>query len=91
MVQTAKNIIFIGRVQGIGFRFTAFDIANRYNLTGMVRNLPNGTVEMLTQGRPDDIDDCIRDIKESFASYIRETKIEEIPINPEYKDFKITF
>jgi len=91
MVQTAKNIIFIGRVQGIGFRFTAFDVANRYNLTGMVRNLPNGTVEMLTQGRPDDIDDCIRDIQESFASYITETKIEEIPINPEYKDFKITF
>jgi len=86
MGQSAKNIIFIGRVQGIGFRFTAFDVANRYNLTGMVRNLPNGTVEMLTQGRPDDIDDCIRDIQASFAGYIRETKVEEIP-----NDFKITF
>jgi acylphosphatase len=91
MNQTAKHIIFIGRVQGVGFRFTALDIANRYRLTGLVRNLPDGTVEMLAQGFSDDISDCLRDIEESFRGYIRETKIEEIPSNPQYKDFKITF
>ncbi len=88
---TAKDIIFIGQVQGVGFRFTAFRIANRYQLTGFVRNSPDGTVEMLTQGSPEDIDNCIRDIRDSLAGYIRETKIEEIPTNPQYKDFKITF
>jgi len=91
MNQTAKHIIFVGRVQGIGFRFTALDIANRYGLTGLVRNLPDGTVEMITQGTPRDIADCIQDIKESFGVYVRETKIEEITPNPQYKDFKITF
>jgi acylphosphatase len=91
MDQTAKHIILTGRVQGVGFRFTALDAANRYHLTGLVRNLPNGAVEMVAQGRPDDIADCIRDIEASFSSYIRETKIEEIPVNPRYKDFKITF
>ena len=88
---TAKHIIFIGQVQGVGFRFTAFRIANSYKLTGFVRNAPEGTVEMLTQGSPDDIADCIRDIQDSFAGYIRETKIEEIPPDPKYTDFKITF
>ena len=39
----------------------------------------------------DDIADCVRDINESFEGYIKETKIEEIPNNPRYKDFKITF
>ena len=91
MNQTAKHIIFAGRVQGIGFRFTALDIANRYRLTGLVRNLPDGTVEMITQGPADDIADCIRDIKEAFEGYIRETKTEEIPPDPKYTDFKITF
>ena len=91
MNKIAKHIIFTGRVQGIGFRFTAFNIANRCQLTGVVRNLPDGSVEMLTQGNPDDIADCIRNIKESFSGYIKETKIEEAPLNPEYKDFKITF
>ena len=91
MNQTAKHIIFTGQVQGIGFRFTALDIANRYKLTGLVRNLPDGTVEMVTQGPSDNIADCIRDIKEAFEGYIRETKTEEIPQDPKYTDFKITF
>jgi acylphosphatase len=91
MNQTAKHIIFTGQVQGIGFRFTALDIANRYKLTGLVRNLPDGTVEMITQGPSEDVADCIRDIKEAFEGYIRETKTEEIPPDPKYTDFKITF
>lgn len=88
---TAKHIIFIGQVQGVGFRFTAFHTANRYKLTGFVRNSPDGTVEMLAQGLSTDIDDCIREIKGSFAGYTRETKIEEVTLNPQYRDFKITF
>jgi acylphosphatase len=91
MNQIAKHIIFSGQVQGIGFRFTAFNMANRHQLTGFVRNLPDGTVEMLTQGTSGAIDDCIRDIKEYFSGYIRKTEIEEIPPNPQYKEFKITF
>jgi len=91
MTRTAKRIIFVGRVQGVGFRFTAHNIANRYGLTGWVRNILDGSVEMLAQGPSDDIDDCLRDINDTFADYIRETKIEQIPPNPQYKDFKITF
>jgi len=91
MSQTAKQIIFVGRVQGVGFRFTAFHKANRYKLTGFVRNCPDGTVEMLAQGPAADIDDCIREIKGSFSGYIRETKIEEIPLESQYREFRITF
>jgi acylphosphatase len=91
MTDTARHIIFTGRVQGVGFRFVAFRAANRCQLTGWVRNCDDGSVEMVAQGRPDGIDNCIRDIKESFAGYIRETKIEEVPPDPKCKDFKITF
>jgi len=91
MSQVAKHIIFIGCVQGIGFRFTAHNTANLYGLAGFVRNLPDGTVEMLTQGSDEDIDECVRDIKEYFSGYIRETKIEETPFDPRYKDFNIRF
>ncbi len=87
----AKSIIFTGRVQGVGFRFTARRAASRRQLTGYVRTMPNGSVEMLAQGRSEDVDDCIRDIKDSFVGYTREAKIEETPLNPQYTDFKITF
>ena len=86
----AKHIIFIGRVQGVGFRFTSLNMANRYQLTGWVRNLPDGTVEMVAQGYPDDIDSCVQDILESFMGHI-ETKVEEIPLDPQLNGFKITF
>ncbi|MFA5252416.1 MAG: acylphosphatase [Phycisphaerae bacterium] len=75
----------------MSFRFTACNIAKRCELTGFVRNLPDGGVEMLAQGTAETIDDCIRDIVEEFSGYIRETEIKEIPLNPQYTDFKITF
>lgn len=91
MSQTAKHIIFAGRVQGVGFRFTAHRIADRHGLTGWVRNLPEGTVEMVAQGAAEDIDDCIRDIEQTFSGYIKETRAEEIPSSPRFNDFRITF
>jgi acylphosphatase len=89
----AKHIIFTGQVQGVGFRFTANGVANRHQLTGFVRNLFDGTVEMLAQGQSEDVADCIRDIEETFAltGCIKETKIEEVPPDPRYKNFRITF
>ena len=91
MKESAKHIIFSGRVQGVGFRFTVLNIANRYMLKGIVRNLPDGTVEMIAQGPTEDVDGCIEDIKESFAGNVREARVQETDCNPQYEDFKITF
>ena len=91
MADVAKHIIYTGRVQGVGFRFTAQRIAIRYELAGYVKNLGSGQVEMFAQGHPEDVADCLRDISESFAAYIRDTKINEIPTNPRYTQFTITF
>ena len=91
MAQQAKYIVFSGRVQGVGFRFTAMNIANRCELTGYVRNRSDGAVEMLAQGDEQDVSDCIRDIKESFAGYIHNVETNDIPYEPGYANFKITF
>jgi acylphosphatase len=91
MEQTAKHILFSGQVQGVGFRYTANRIARRYNVTGFVRNLPDGGVEMLAQGSEQDIDNCIADIQDSFAGYIRDTQIDLVPYNPRHTDFRITY
>ena len=87
----ARHVIFIGCVQGVGFRYTAHRIAHRHQLTGFVRNLPDGTVEMFAQGPDRDIDDCIQDINEYFGDYLRETRTQEILTDPKYKDFRIAF
>ena len=45
-----KHIIAHGRVQGVGLRFTVTGFGKKYNVTGWVRNLYVGTVEMEVQG-----------------------------------------
>jgi acylphosphatase len=55
-----------------------------------VRNLPDGAVEMLVQGIPGDVNGCIEDIKADFAGCVRQTIIVEMPLDPRYKDFRIT-
>jgi len=91
MEQTAKHVIFSGRVQGVGFRFTVNTIARRYDISGYVRNLPDGTVETFAQGPSREVDGCLADIQEFFAGYIRQTRVESVPCNPRYTDFQITF
>ncbi len=91
MEQTARHILFSGQVQGVGFRYTANRIAQRHNLTGFVRNLPDGDVEMLAQGLEQDIDTCIAEIQDYFAGYIRDTRIEPVPHNSRHIGFRVAF
>jgi acylphosphatase len=91
MEPTARKIVFSGRVQGVGFRFTALNIASRYELKGYVRNLPDGDVEMFAQGTAEAIDDCTRDLQDSFVGTISHIDIEEATPDPKLTDFKITF
>jgi acylphosphatase len=87
----AKHIIFSGRVQGVGFRFTALNIANLYELNGYVKNLPDGDVEMIAQGTAEAIDNCVRDLQDSFVGTISHIDIEEITPDPKLIKFIITF
>jgi acylphosphatase len=91
MEQVAKNVVFFGRVQGVGFRYTTRRIAERHNLTGWVKNLPDGTVEALLQGSESDIQGCLDDLNEDFSGYLRNTRITPVPFNPRYTGFQITF
>jgi acylphosphatase len=64
-----KHIFISGRVQGVGFRaFTRKEASSR-GITGWVKNLADGRVEIKIQGEREDIKDMIRRIKEgpSFA------------------------
>ena len=91
MEQIARQLVFKGRVQGVGFRYTAHRIAGRYDLNGYVKNCSNGTVEALFQGTRPNIEACIDDIQDTFSGYIREVISAERPVDPRYHDFTITY
>ena len=54
-----KHIFFYGRVQGVGFRYYSVNKARQLGLTGWVRNLYDGSVEMEVQGPERVIDELI--------------------------------
>jgi acylphosphatase len=64
-------VIFSGHVQGVGFRMTALHCARDLPLSGTVRNLDDGAVELIAEGSPADIDTLIARLREHFHSYIR--------------------
>jgi len=49
-MRVARRFLVSGRVQGVGFRFFARDIALREGVTGWVRNLPDGRCEAVVEG-----------------------------------------
>jgi acylphosphatase len=52
----ARTYRIIGRVQGVGFRWFAWEAATREGLAGLVRNLPDGSVEIEVEGERDALD-----------------------------------
>ena len=49
-MRIARRFVISGRVQGVGFRWFAKDVADREGVTGWVKNLPDGRVEALVEG-----------------------------------------
>ena len=75
-----KHIIFYGRVQGVGFRYYAVNKANQLGLTGWVRNLPDGTVEMEVQGNEPSIDELIIFLQNRTYIWIERLDARSIPL-----------
>ncbi|WP_206028620.1 acylphosphatase [Thalassoroseus pseudoceratinae] len=65
-----RRIVFHGRVQGVGFRMTTERLAQKYEVVGYVKNLTDGTVEMLVQADADEIERFLNTVRQRFSGYI---------------------
>ncbi len=89
---TARQVIYSGRVQGVGFRAAVRHIASGFEVTGWVRNLDDGRVEMQAMtADSDEMDDFLTAIDESdLAGYIKNRELHIIPPLTGVKGFSIT-
>lgn len=84
-----RHILFHGAVQGVGFRYTTASIARRHPVVGFVRNLPNGSVELVAEAFPSVLDQFLADIASEFVGYIRQQEVCEAVRDEDFAKFEI--
>ncbi|TMN23686.1 acylphosphatase [Lentibacillus cibarius] len=80
-----------GRVQGVGFRYSAQQQAKNYQLTGWVQNKADGTVELEVEGDEQRVHAYLRALEKGFSPFIRVENM-EVNLNENekgYDDFSI--
>ena len=90
-MQIELHVIFIGRVQGVAFRYNTRQLLSAYPIAGWVKNVSNGTVEMLAQGEKTVLERGLAAIQNYFKDNIRETRTNWRKPGKEYSSFQITY
>lgn len=81
--------VFLGRVQGVGFRATAHELANRHGVTGWVRNEPEGTVGLVAEGPDQAVEAFLAELRKRMATYILDERLTRMPDHRGYDGFEI--
>jgi acylphosphatase len=84
------QVLYSGHVQGVGFRYTVKSVAAGFDVTGTVRNLAGGGVELLAEGSHDELEAFRQAIRESgLDHFIRDEKASWSEARNELRGFEI--
>lgn len=83
-------VLYSGRVQGVGFRYTVRSVASGFEVTGTVRNLADGRVELLAEGTGDELQAFVKAIRESgMDHFIQNEDVSWGEAKNEFRGFEI--
>ena len=84
------QVFYEGNVQGVGFRYTVRQLAKGFDLTGFVRNLPDGRVELQVTGQEDEVSAFLEAIEQSvLRAHIRKQLRGSLDDQPSFRGFEI--
>jgi acylphosphatase len=84
------HIFYSGHVQGVGFRYTVKSVAAGFEVTGTVRNLQDGRVEMVAEGPKGELEAFQRAIREAgLEHFIRNEDVVWSGATSEFRGFEI--
>ena len=84
------RVLYSGSVQGVGFRYTAKSAATGFDVTGTVRNLPDGRVELIAEGARDELEAFRQAVRESgLDHFIRDEDVTWGDPRGEFRGFEI--
>jgi acylphosphatase len=79
MATVCKRVLYRGRVQGVGFRYTVQGVAAGRPVVGFVRNLPTGEVELVAEGDAAAVDGFLNAVAQRMAGYIAAAQSSDAP------------
>jgi|SRR4051812_48845649 len=85
----ARMVHYSGLVQGVGFRATVAEIAHGRPVTGWVKNLPDGRVQLVVEGREEAVKKFLDAVRARWKRNIDKEQTEERKPTGEYRDFSI--
>jgi len=91
MANEQRTVRFSGNVQGVGFRYTTVRTAGGYDITGYVRNLPDGSVEVVAEGEGKEIDAFLADLAGKMGGYIRDKSEQTAEAGGSFKSFDVRY
>jgi len=84
------QVLYSGRVQGVGFRYTAKTVANGFEVTGKVRNLLDGRVELVAEGIKNELEAFRQAVREAgLEHFIRNEDVSWTEAKNEFRGFEI--
>jgi acylphosphatase len=83
------HVLFSGSVQGVGFRYTAVTRAETFPITGWVRNLSDGRVELVAEGKQADLEEYLEEIKSEMGGYVNNVELNWEAATGEYGGFHV--
>ncbi|NOT00083.1 MAG: acylphosphatase [Phycisphaerales bacterium] len=89
METVRRQVFFSGNVQGVGFRHTTRCVADRFEVTGFVRNLPDGRVELIAEGRSDQVGAFIAAVEQAMSGNIRHAECVASAATSEFERFRV--
>jgi acylphosphatase len=87
-----RRVYYSGRVQGVGFRFISQRLARAFQVSGSVRNLSDGRVELIAQGDSEVVATFLEAVARELAENIHEIHAESEPVtDPHEREFSIRY
>jgi acylphosphatase len=86
-----REVLYSGRVQGVGFRYTARQTAGDYEVKGFVRNLADGRVQLVIEGSHEEIDRYMNALTDQLSGYIRAAAADVRPATGEFAGFEVRY
>lgn len=84
------QVFYSGRVQGVGFRHTVKQVAAGYDVTGTVRNLPDGRVELVAEGEREELEVFRQGIRDAgLAGFIRQEEAQWLAASSLLRGFEV--